>query len=338
VSAARTRRALAIAALLAAPSCGSEHAAPGPAPSSEPTREARASYERAILQLGRDANREAVAELREAVRLSPGWDDAWRLLGTSASNANDFATAIEATETLLERRPKDADAAALLADISLRQGDLPRCARALHLLEQSEPGEARTLLLRARHYVEIGKLDLADRYAQRVLRADDSQAQAWFYRGLWAEEEGRDEDAIAHYKRALKHNPGQLGARDRLATLSARLGHTRDAERNRAIHAAIIASTTGSYRQRPPDERVAQFKAVVDLVPEWSRGYLELGRAQLELNKNDEAQVTLERAAELESTPEVHRLLARLMLRKKRFQAADRHAVLAGVPLEALRE
>lgn len=309
---------------------------PGPAASdslgwgTEPTAQAREALERGN-ELFESGDRPAgLAVLREATELAPGWPRAWRALAAAGWIAQDHATFLEAGARILAAEPNDAEMAAQLVDGALRAGVVDEAEAPLARLRELAPNTATTHLLHARFALETGDLAAAGEHASAAVRRDRSLATAHHILGLAAEERGEGNAAIEAYRKTLALEPGHLGARDALASLLLRMRRGDEAARHRQLHGAISDATGRHFRARPAAQRVAELGPLVEELPRWTFGRLELGRAYSELGRHADAVAVLEPAIERAPTyAELHQLLAEALERTGAANQAAKHFRIA---------
>ena len=89
----------------------------------------------------------------------------------------------------------------------------------------------------------------------------------------------------------------------------------------------------GGYRHFKPSIRIESFTLVIEILPDWYFGFMELGRALMQDGQLEAAQKQLEHALKLESrSAELHELMASLLRRTGDTAGAERHAEIAGTP------
>jgi Flp pilus assembly protein TadD len=150
---------------------------------------------------------EAVAHLRESVRVRPDYDRAWSNLGVVLNDLGRHDEAAAALSAALRVNPLSADAHYNLAITLSARGDLRGAEQEYRAAVQADPGNADALtnlgelLLRQRRYGE------AIEVLGRSLAVNPGDAFAHVNLGLALETTGRRDDAVGHYRQALALQP-----------------------------------------------------------------------------------------------------------------------------------
>lgn len=163
----------------------------------------------ALLALGRlkvdlGLESEAIAPLKQAIAITGGDFEAWRLLAKAGRASGNPRAAYEAWLEAFARGEGSVDdlveGATLFVDESFRR---------------AHPGAGTQMLA----------------WLRKAVERDPQCTRAHFQLGLISEEMGRRDEAIQHYRRAVEIDPGCLMALTNLAILYAALGdegHTRE--------------------------------------------------------------------------------------------------------------
>lgn len=319
---------LAVLALALAPACGQSAAR-----AARDRERAEELCGACLAEFEAGRTHEARNLVNDALAVDPDSELAHRTRLVVAERTSDFAEVVASAEWLLEREPRDAAVLSTLAWSRLNQGDVSGARAALARLEEAEPGTARTETSWARFELEVGDLEAAKRRAQRSVAIDAGQAVAQYVLGLALEDEGDLEQAVLRYRNALSIDPGHQGARDRLATLLARLGRRKEADTQRQLHTAIARATPAAFRTFPAAQRVETFRALVELVPELPLARVELARALMQTDRLEEARESLAVGIALKPTTIAHELMAAILRRLGDEEGAREHARLSGLPL-----
>lgn len=298
-----------------------------------------ALYEQALEEANAGRNLDAVALLTDALTTQPQHEASHRLRAVLGERVSHFSEVIESAEWLLERFPNDEHRGELLARVvrcALNDGRMDIAQNGLKRLERSEPDSARTAVLWARLHLEKGDMPKAKRSARRAVRLEPVQTVGHHILGLVLEEEADTEEAILSFRRAINVDPGHLGARDHLATLLLRTKRTKEANKHRTIHTAIIRATPGGFRHFPPTERVVTFTDVVELLPEWQLGHMELARALMQAQHLEDARDRMRIALRIDPrSPEAHELMSTILQGLGDEQGARRHGAFSRLPGDA---
>jgi tetratricopeptide (TPR) repeat protein len=202
--------------------------------------------------------RAAEPHLERALELDPGRISA---LFSLAKLRLDLGLEAGATP-LLERRIAlgggDAETWVLLARARRAAGQYPGCVEAYRRAFELGENDPSRLAFAASLYFELpedqrGGLDaaLCERWLRRAVEVSPSHVDAHFLLGLLQEREGRNEDAIASYRRALESDPAARKTLKQLAELYRRLGELEPARTAARRYVEL-------ERQRDPKSNAAQ--------------------------------------------------------------------------------
>lgn len=168
----------------------------------------------------------AERELRTALSLDPDFDEAWSGLGVVLQTRGELEAAAEAWERALAIDPGLVDARRNLADVRLRQHQLPEARAQLVRLTQLEQGAGlvRAQALLAYCELRLGRPLAARAGAERVLSTHPEHAIARVVRGALHAEAGRPRLALADLAVAVDDPLVGFDARLRIASLRVATG------------------------------------------------------------------------------------------------------------------
>jgi tetratricopeptide (TPR) repeat protein len=254
--------------------------------------QARYSLGRIYQALGRYS--EAAREIEEAARSNPlvGQDPLYEMLGNVYVTLADFDHAARAFARRVELAPNNADAHRRLGTALLR-GDRDDDALAEFMAALSiEPRSAEALAAVAQIHLRAGRYAEAADASTRALEIDSVLKEARYALGTALMRRGRVEEGTMHIEE-FRRLQAEATTSERRTYQLERL--KRDAAvsiaRSEYDKAAIALREALSYESAPST-------------------YLALGFALMATSHHAEAIVNLEKAAQLESGPEVHRFLA----------------------------
>ena len=316
--------------VLALGACGSKDS-DGPSP--RDLARASAFYQEALLALEEGRNVEAIVMLNQGLKRDPESEVLHSARSEFGDRVSLYEEVIVSSEWLLVRDPGNPELIARILRAGLNGGHVDVARKALNRLKRAAPGTATTETLAAQLFLETGDLQAAERHAKKSIELVPEQTAAHNVIGLAREFAGELELAIESYRRVIFVDPGHLGARDHLATLLLRLERRKESRKHRDIHTTLIKAMPGAFRHFPPATRIKSFTGVIEILPEWALGHMELGRALMQNQQFDDSLVRLNRALELDPrNAKIHELMASLLRRMGDDEGADRHAKLAGTP------
>jgi len=218
-----------------------------------------------------------------------------------AATAGNSAQALETFEALGAAAPDDRAVARRLCNLCLFVGQLDRAAAPLQRLLGADEPTAEDHVLAARLARARGDLTAALDFARTAVRAAPESAAAHheLARVLLEANAPDEAAATAELEAALALDPGLAEARFLLGTLLLQAGD--ELAGQRALDAGTLAEqlTSADFRARPAEERLQRAHQLAARIPDWSRPWLEVARAELELGRPKKAELSLARAGEL---------------------------------------
>ncbi len=137
--------------------------------------------------------------------------------------------------TVLRRNPRDAEAAAWLSELSLRQGNPARAAEQAAAILAERPETVRALRIRAVALAELGREAAArEAFSELVRRAPDSSIH-WANAGAFEQRAGRFPEALRLYREAVDRDPSNLTAYRGLLTAATRASDAEAIRRARTV-------------------------------------------------------------------------------------------------------
>ena len=313
--------ALFACALALCSSCGGDGPVEG-----EVDEQARQALELGLQALEAGNTRTAMRELTSACERAPEWTEAWASLCAAAWIAHDPDQLVRASRWLLEQEHGTWRVAERMAEAALGAGLYESAEEAVAWLVEERPRSPGTRLMQARLAFELGQLGDARMHARAALQAAEPEAEAHHIDARVWEEHGKQQEALEAYRAALAINPGHQGARDALALLLDRAGLSQESARHRELHSRISSALGRHFRARPAQQRVEQFGPLVEELPGWIFGRIELATALLELERVDEAQELVRETLSMElDNSRANQLMGRVLSSLGDRRGAERH-------------
>jgi tetratricopeptide (TPR) repeat protein len=166
----------------------------------------------AVLMLAQHQGDSGLAYLRLALRLDPGLDEAWVLVGDAMSNAGDEDAAKAAYGRIKAGSPQFAAARSDLALALQRAGDKEGALTLVRETLKAEPDNLSLMSLYADLLTDDDRFDEAVGVLTKAIAAVGEAKAGWnlyFMRGAAEERSGRWDAAEADLKRALALNPSE---------------------------------------------------------------------------------------------------------------------------------
>jgi tetratricopeptide (TPR) repeat protein len=243
----------------------------------------------------------------------------------SFADTGNLSDAEKAVRRYLADHANSADGHYLLGYVLFRQGN-PKAS----LEEYREGAHYRTpsaldLEVMGCDYFLMEDYPAADQWLTKSLELDPGDAQARFYLGRTKYNEKRFDEAVRAFTECMKLDAKNVKAADNLGLAYEGLGKTEEAlaaYRNAvALDAAAPSRSLGPYlnlgtllaENARASEALPYLEQAVQIAPGDARAHRELGKADLALNRLDDAKRELEKtvALEPESAP-AHFLLAQV--------------------------
>jgi tetratricopeptide (TPR) repeat protein len=251
----------------------------------------------------------AVPELRAAVQAQ---SDLWKiraLLGMAENRTGDQQTArddLEAAFPHLADEKVRVDAGKILVDLYSNAGDLEKAASIVSTLLASLPADPSLLYLSYRIHS-----DLANRAILTMAIADPGSAEIHQAMARELAKQGDTTQAIVNYREAIRINPQLPGVHTELGDL---LYHSQDEK----LHASAASEFQAALDANPSDEKAELAMGVLaarrgdlnaaytadahalQLDPNDSDACTELAKVLIQMDKNDEARLLLDRAIQID--------------------------------------
>jgi tetratricopeptide (TPR) repeat protein len=171
---------------------------------------------RVALDMGK--TNEAIASLRQSVKINADNPDAWEFLGRIYSEKND-PVALQYFDNALRLDSTNTDLRIYKAMFYKQKGDFPNAFRSYKEIVNREPDNADAFYDMGIMYLELDSLDAAYSHFDISIKRDPLFVKAYYYRGVVSEQKGDKNAAIADYKQANKMSPNLREANDALARL-----------------------------------------------------------------------------------------------------------------------
>ncbi|MDQ4075155.1 MAG: tetratricopeptide repeat protein, partial [Chloroflexota bacterium] len=288
---------------------------------------ARPKEARWLVELGRalEANGEATAEnaYRHAIRIEPQMALPFAALGSYLRRAGSLDEAHAALKQSLALDGEQVDVLFELGLLNEERGDVVQALAAYRRaarLDQASP-QIRSHI--GAVHRRLNQVKEARHWLEEALNLNPHFGPAYDELGQVAESEGEWEEAIRHYRAALREMPDDIQLRFRTAVMYLRLEQPAEAvplleDTSRAMpsNAEVQWYLAEALRLEGRSvEALAAYRTTTRLAPDNVEYHLALARHAHSMNRLDEAQRIIERAIELDGEEvEAHRLAAELAL------------------------
>ncbi|MGH8517502.1 MAG: tetratricopeptide repeat protein [Panacagrimonas sp.] len=196
---------------------------------------------------------EARVMYRKVLAYAPNHADAWHFHGMLLLQTGDARGAIRDVRRALDLAPGYVDALANLAIIHLDQREFADCERCLTRVLSLRPTAVPPRITLGRLYRALGRLDESEAVLRDALDRDlsiDGRELESALHGVLANTllaQGRSEEALSHYRRALEINPG---VREIHVSLGHALCRLKRFDEAAAQYRAILEHDPGDVRAR----------------------------------------------------------------------------------------
>ncbi len=192
--------------------------------------QAKKLYNQAVEKAKKGLNEAAIADLNQAIKLSPNYGSAYYSRGRIRFQLGDYSGAILDYSQTIKLNPQDAGALAnrclarrKLSDFSAAIDD---CSQAIKL----NPNYALPRANRCLALIAIGDFAASLADCNQAIALNPSQYDAYYGRGLIYQKLGDPNRAIADYSRAITHNPNLAEAYYYRGLVRLELNHRQNAE------------------------------------------------------------------------------------------------------------
>jgi tetratricopeptide (TPR) repeat protein len=216
---------------------------------------------------------EAIAAYREAVRIDPGYLNAWLDLGTALSNRGLYEQALTADQQVVRLRPDSPTGYVNLGLTYGELGDLEQSIACLRTAVRLQPKDASYHLGLANALDRATRLHEAVAAYREAVRLKPDYAQAHNNMGNALAKQGELEAAVKAYRSALRYKPDHVSACCNLAAALHEMGRT--------------------------DEAIATCREALRIQPSSAQAYFFLGLYLQDRGRLDKARDALRRAHEL---------------------------------------
>lgn len=175
-----------------------------------------AEYNLGLSLAGEGRLDEALPHFQEAVRLRPGYADAYLNIGVIQALRGNPEGSIANFTRVLAIEPNHVEARRNFAMALLRRGDLDGAAPHVRVLRRSRPGDPETWYLTGLLYARQGNPADAESAYTEALRLRPGYAEARNSLGILLARQGRTAAAIGHFREALRIRPGYREAEKNL--------------------------------------------------------------------------------------------------------------------------
>jgi tetratricopeptide (TPR) repeat protein len=173
----------------------------------------------------------AIAELREALRLSPGYQDAHQNLGQALAIAGRTEEAIDHFRAAL-RVTEKAEIRHALGEALVKLGRTDEAIGEYEAALARDPDRFHTLVLLAKELAARGRIAEAETHLTRALELNPVEIEPRRLMAVVLTVQGRVEEAIREYQEILRRSPDDLDALNNVAWM--RATHAEASHRNGA--------------------------------------------------------------------------------------------------------
>jgi serine/threonine protein kinase len=192
--------------------------------------QAKKLYNQAVEKAKNGQNKAAIADLTQAIKLSPNYGSAYYSRGRIRFQLGDYSGSIADYSQTIKLNPQDAGALAnrclayrKLSDFSAAIAD---CSYSIKL----NPNYADALANRCLALIAIGDITASLADCNQAIALNSSQYDAYYGRGLIYQKLGEPNHAIADYSRAITHNPNLAEAYYYRGLVRLELNHRQNAK------------------------------------------------------------------------------------------------------------
>jgi arylsulfatase A-like enzyme/Tfp pilus assembly protein PilF len=196
-------------------------------------------FHRALTNLEEDRYDEAIADLREVVRMEPGVGAGYLELGRALAWRNDYVGAVSALQSAVEKMPDSGMAHYQLGMVLAKSGDWDAALTQMRAAVVCTPASALFHFDLAMVYTRLKHIPEASVEYERALEINPEYFEANLTYGRLLLLQGHPDAALPRLSRAVKIGPDSAEAHAFLAEAYQQLGQAENAERERAKAAQL---------------------------------------------------------------------------------------------------
>jgi len=253
---------------------------------------AEAHFDLGLVRLQEKRFDEASSSFERALKFKPTLRGANMFLGIARYRKNDYDGAISALKREIRLYPTNADAIMWLGVTQLAAGDPAAASATLDKAARLKPGDVDILYHRGRAHMLVSKNSYEEMYQvdPKSWRVHEVLAQAFF-------EADRLDEAVNECKQAIELSPSEPGLHEQLGEIYQKQNDLANAEgeyeRELQIDPESISSMyklgVVSFERSKPEVTAQLMTEVLRRTPRNANAEYQLGRAQAQLGKVDEA-------------------------------------------------
>lgn len=296
-------------------------------------RQADAHYQLALAYLRTDRPKDAIASLRKATELNPGYSPAQLKLAELMIRTRDAQLLQEAEgriQKILTDSPGDDDALFTLAASRAQAGRVEDAEKYLNKVLEQSPGHLKSAIALALVKVSEHDLPAAEQILKKAVEKAPDSADAAVALGTLYAEEGKWAEAEGRLLKAVGIDPKNANAWVTLGAMQLRMGKKAEAEQTYKKLASLpqtehrLAYVAFLVQQNRRPEAIQELERMVkaDRNDRLARSALVAG--YLATNRSQEAESILNQALKAKSN-DLEALLQRsqIQLRKGNYEAAE---------------
>jgi arylsulfatase A-like enzyme/tetratricopeptide (TPR) repeat protein len=174
--------------------------------------------------MNRDQFREAAALLQQALPKDPTNPMLYGQLGLCYRRTGQYARAIGLYRQAIAREIDTDQTHAELGELYVRTGDLPKAVEAMDISAQRNPANLQNLVNLATTYLQLSRIEEAERVAHSILLQNQRHGGAYNLLGIIAISRRQGDEARGHFEKAILYNPDLTEAYLNLGLLAQQAG------------------------------------------------------------------------------------------------------------------
>jgi tetratricopeptide (TPR) repeat protein len=262
----------------------------------------RAAMANLYLSHGQEARAESL--LAETKRDLPDDPAAYKLLGYFYLARGENAKALTEFESLCAEHPRDLDSRRERVQLLILSHRVEDAKELNNEILKESPHDADALVLSAQIDMQLKRYDDAIRSLQQAVTSATVGSSAHYYLGLVYQQRSEVQRAEGEWEKAVQLQPGLVQAWEALATLAVQSGNWSRLETISVRIKALAPRAVDGYlfhavaRFNRGDDGAAEadYKILIDLVPNSGLGYAKLGELRMHQNRLSDADVLFHQA------------------------------------------
>lgn len=186
-------------------------------------------FQEAVAAMNAGQLKQAHTKLSEAIKIHPGFAEAYHLMGIVLSQSGHHSQAIKSIQQAIQLAPSNGAFHQNLGIVYRKAGNEQQALHCFLSALQLDPSIKEAAINLAISYKECGKIKEAIHTYQKITSQHPKEYRAWYNLGNIYMEEGEDEKAIQHFQQASELRPNDAPSLNNLGIIYLKQDKTEEA-------------------------------------------------------------------------------------------------------------